>query len=375
MVRYSAERAVHSSGDVSWVVIDEDWGLHEDGVHYLTALSAAGHSINTQRAYAGRIARFLSWCADEHVDYRTISLKDLIRYKRALQATARPGSKRHEPQLIVGKTVDQHLIALCGFLRHCARSGRIPEATANQLSEPRSLHLLPQGMPLGESSSPPIVRARLLRANTVERPIHVLDDADVDAIVGVIHNVRDRFLFHLLLETGLRIGEALGLRREDMHLLPDSRSLGCAVTGAHVHVRRRRNPNGALAKSRKARHVPVTADLVGLYAVYQAERDRVAEAEANDMVLVNLYREPRGAAVSYSNVRDLFQSLQKRSGVRVHPHALRHTAATNWLRNGVDRDVVQRILGHMSPHSMSMYRDVSSTEMRAAVEKAARTRS
>jgi integrase/recombinase XerD len=37
----------------------------------------------------------------------------------------------------------------------------------------------------------------------------------------------------------MRIGEALGLRREDMHLLPDSRVLGCRHEGPHVHVRRR----------------------------------------------------------------------------------------------------------------------------------------
>ena len=48
----------------------------------------------------------------------------------------------------------------------------------------------------------------------------------------------------------MRIGETLGLRREDLHLLHSSRSLGCAVPGPHLHVRRRMNQNGALAQSR-----------------------------------------------------------------------------------------------------------------------------
>jgi hypothetical protein len=38
-----------------------------------------------------------------------------------------------------------------------------------------------------------------------------------------------------------------GLRRCDIHLLPDSRVLGCEVPGRHLHVVRRDNPNGAWA--------------------------------------------------------------------------------------------------------------------------------
>jgi len=93
----------------------------------------------------------------------------------------------------------------------------------------------------------------------------------------------------LLHDTGLRIGEALGLRREDMHLLPDSRSLGCAVVGAHVHVRRRVNPNRSLAKSRFPRVVPASDDVLAAYGDYQAERSEVVGMSSSDMVLVNLY--------------------------------------------------------------------------------------
>src|SRR6266540_1354098 len=68
---------------------------------------------------------------------------------------------------------------------------------------------------------------------------------------------------------GLRIGEALGLRRADMHLLPDSRGLGCTVVGAHVHVAHRANPNGALAKSRFPRSVPASDAVLASYADYR----------------------------------------------------------------------------------------------------------
>ena len=66
-------------------------------------------------------------------------------------------------------------------------------------------------------------------------------------------SARDRLIVLLLARAGLRRGEAAGLRRSDVHLLADSRLLGCEVPRAHLHVvRREDNPNGAWAKSRPA---------------------------------------------------------------------------------------------------------------------------
>jgi integrase len=48
-----------------------------------------------------------------------------------------------------------------------------------------------------------------------------LTSEQVEAVLGACRRPRERFLVVLLLDTGLRIGEALGLRRSDMHLLPD----------------------------------------------------------------------------------------------------------------------------------------------------------
>ena len=50
---------------------------------------------------------------------------------------------------------------------------------------------------------------------------------------------RDRFLLVLLWYTGLRIGEALGLRRSDLHLVEHSTSLGCDIEGRRAVQRAR----------------------------------------------------------------------------------------------------------------------------------------
>jgi integrase/recombinase XerD len=111
---------------------------------------------------------------------------------------------------------------------------------------------------------------------------------------------------------------------------------------------------------------------VTLYADYVHERDvRLGVGDRNPLVFVNLYRPPLGEAVSYQNVREMFDRLARASGLTVRPHLLRHTAATTWLRQGTSRETVQHLLGHVSPSSMQPYLHPNETDKRAAVERGA----
>ena len=81
----------------------------------------------------------------------------------------------------------------------------------------------------------------------------------------------------------MRRGELCALRRSDVHLLVDSRRLGCEVARAHLHVvRREDNPNEAWAKSRRQPVVPLDFLAVQLFDVYEFERRRVADAANSD---------------------------------------------------------------------------------------------
>ena len=96
------------------------------------------------------------------------------------------------------------------------------------------------------------------RLHEPERPVDRAADADIVALLGACRSARDRLIVLLMARAGLRRGEVLGLRRSDVHLLADSRGLGCEVARAHLHVvRREDNPNGAVAKSRRQRAVPL----------------------------------------------------------------------------------------------------------------------
>lgn len=360
---FRAERAVSPiDGSEFWVVLDGELVVHPQASAFLRCLYGAGRSPHTIRAYAGRAALFLTWCTVQGTDWRAVELAELARFKHWVEVTpTRFGRARS------GSTTNAILTAVCELLRFCARTGLIEAVVAERLSEPRWLRFTPPGFDAGESGQFRAVRARTLKARPQTSFPEALTREQAEAVLACCRRPRENFLVTLLHDTGLRIGEALGLRRCDMHLLPDSRSLGCTVLGAHLHVRHRANPNGALAKSRFPRTVPTSDAVLTGYADYQNERAVLVGDDGTEMVLVNLYHEPRGAPMTYRAAKGFFDRLALECDFPVRPHMLRHTAATNWVGAGVDLDVVQALLGHASLASTTVYLHARDEDKRRAV--------
>jgi site-specific recombinase XerD len=185
---------------------------------------------------------------------------------------------------------------------------------------------------------------------------------------------RDRFLLVLLWFSGLRIGEALGLRRCDLHLMESASALGCQITGAHLHVVPRENVNGARAKGGRERVVPLAHHVLSYYDLYLDERERCPAAADCDFVLVNLFGVPLGAPMRYSRVAQLFASLSRRAGLArpVTPHMLRHAAGSALTAHG-GLDVAQAVLGHARITSTQIYVHPSAERQREAVDRLAGT--
>jgi integrase len=185
----------------------------------------------------------------------------------------------------------------------------------------------------------------------------VLTAAEVQTILDGCGRLRDRLLFALLYDTGMRIGEALGLRHNDI-----------AAAEQEVTVRRRDNDNGARAKSATSRTIPVSAALIRLYADYL--HDEYGDLDS-DYVFVNLWGRPRGHPLTYAGVYDLVRRLRRRSGLDFDPHWLRHTAATRMLRDGIGIEVVAQLLGHANvTTTAAIYGHLTVEDARRVLEQA-----
>lgn len=361
-----------SNESTVWVITDRTYRLHMEGSAFLAGLRDLDRSPNTERTYASRTALYLSYCAAVELDWSRITIPELKIFLHWLTEMPLPPRGR-KPQLEarfrLESTANAIVTTVCEFLRFGKGYGWVPAEVADVLSEPKYLRFLPKGMDPGEDGQHRTVMTKVVKYRISEPGLEWLTSDQVEVLIQLAHRARDRFLLALMGCTGIRIGEALGLRREDMHLLSDSRALGCQISGPHIHViRRRRNANGALAKSRLPRSIPVTAEVVGFYAEAQFERAAVPEATDGDMVFVNLFRGVLGRAMTYSAVKDMFDRLARRAKFAARPHMIRHGVATRWIRSGVDPDVAQDLLGHVSSSSMSPYLHTTDRDKRDAVE-------
>lgn len=176
-------------------------------------------------------------------------------------------------------------------------------------------------------------RTRRIRLRTQRRIPDTLDDEEIAAIMEACDRLRDRFLFTLLAESGLRIGEALGLRHSDID-----------AAARLVTVVPRMNSNRARAKA-GGRQVPVSARVIRLYAEYL--HSEYGDLDC-DYVFVNLWSGPIGGPLTYATVYDLVCRIRERTGIMFGPHTFRHTYATELLRRRVAVEVVQHLLGHAS---------------------------
>ncbi|MFF3403040.1 tyrosine-type recombinase/integrase [Streptomyces sp. NPDC002659] len=337
----------------------------------------ADRSINTERTYAGRVALYLSYCADHGLDWKKPGLPWMARFLHWMvdePLPAKGAKKPVEDRFRDKKTANKIMTTVCGFLQFCRQQGWVSAEMVAQLSEQKYLSYLPPGYDPGEEEQFRMMRAKAIKFDVAVGGYEWLNPEQFATLISLTRHARNRFLVALLGATGMRIGEALGLRREDMHFLANSVGLGCQIAGPHIHVRRRRNSNGALAKARMPRWIPVTAELVTYYADYTFERDQVVEAADSDMVFVNLFKAPLGRAMTYHNAKDLFDRLAKQAGFPARPHMLRHTAATTWIRNKTPRDVVKNLMGHVAESSMEPYVHATDEDKRVAVERVAALR-
>ncbi|MGH8886657.1 MAG: tyrosine-type recombinase/integrase [Egibacteraceae bacterium] len=180
-----------------------------------------------------------------------------------------------------------------------------------------------------------------------------LSVVEVATILSACARLRDRFLFALLAETGMRVGQALGLRHADFV----SRRREVSI------VPREDNVNGARAKTRTVTTVPVSTPLVRLYSDYM--HIEFGELDSG-YVFVNLWAEPVGRPLRYQSVAKLVTRLRAATGIAFTPHLLRHTRATELIRAGVPIEIVSRMLTHRSVTTTSeTYLHLSVEDVRA----------
>jgi integrase len=205
-------------------------------------------------------------------------------------------------------TVNRKLAAVAAFYDFHHRQSGV--RVAERLRAPS--HRSGQGSfkPMLYGFAPQRPRGRPGRLHRRRRVPRVLSLSQVEAILRAQRRVRDRFLFALLFQTGMRVGQALGLRHEDIVTWENRIEIVC----------RKDNVNGARGKGGEG-SVPVTGALMRLDAEYMHVEYGSLDS---DYVFVNLWGGRVGRPLTYATVNDILVATRRAVGFHFTAHWFRH---------------------------------------------------
>lgn len=175
----------------------------------------------------------------------------------------------------------------------------------------------------------------------------ISDTADLPDVSGRPHDATTLLAVSLMVVTGVRVHEVVGIRCSDIDLAGRSLRL--------------------LGKGARERQVFLANEwVVGLTRAYMRTREMIEIDHGR--LLFNLH----GAPLTPAAMRGRLAKSADAAGIssRVTPHMLRHTAATQLIEAGVDIRYIQRLLGHASLSTTEIYTHVSDGALKRVVSEA-----
>lgn len=281
-----------------------------------------GRSLLTVRNYEHYITRFIEHAALKHTS--DITAENIRTFRIFLNRQKGQKVRGQTEGTMKKKTQNYYLIALRIFLKYLAR----------------------QGLPIYPGEN-------IELAKTSTRQIDHLEYHELERMMAISKtHPRNHALMELLFSTGLRVSELCSLNR-DIDLTRDE----CTIRGKGEKLRIVFLSNSAKDAVRTSLSERTDMD----EALFIQQGPRAVKQEQQN---ISLRLTPR-------SVERIVKQIAVQAGVmkKVTPHTIRHSFATDLLRNGADIRSVQIMLGHSNIATTQIYTHVTDNELRNVHQK------
>ncbi len=271
------------------------------------------YSKNTLDAYRRDLQKLLVFYADNHIDYRKVTLEQLDQFA---------GQLREEG--IQARSVARILSGVRSFYRFLTLEKEVEQDPTELLESPQIGKHLPE----------------------------VLSVEEIDSIINVIdvskpEGIRDRAIIEVLYGCGLRISELCNLRISQLYL-----------EDKYIRVK---------GKGSKERLVPIEGVAIDRVREWLVTRMgyKVKPSE-EDYVFVSL---TRGSRLSRISLFVYIKDYAERAGIKknISPHTFRHSFATHLLEGGANLRAIQMMLGHEDISTTEIYMHIDKSKLRTEI--------
>ena len=179
-------------------------------------------------------------------------------------------------------------------------------------------------------------RDKIKVANGSEAEVVVFSEDEVERLLFHLENqeqvaLRDKTLVYILLYAGLRVGELVNLKIQDLDLL----TMSIKVVG----------------KGGKYREVPLKPEVAEIIKEYlESDRKESPYAKSSQLLVTQ-----RSGKMDTDTVNKVLKKLGKSLNMTIFPHKFRHTFCTRLLKKGVDLTTVAKLAGHANIQTTASY--------------------
>ncbi len=355
MGRYFVESSMNNGKEVFWITDAETLKLEPVSSRYLKHKMNEHLSPNTVRSTAMALSYYLSFLNEKELTIQKVfdmPYAEQFEHFSDYLGWLKNGRHCNKVKLPKNNTCNTYLSAVFRFFQFVG----LDEKTGGDLkvlTEKEASYINDVGVRF---------KRMVMHFNGYlpqnEHKSREMDSDSLSILLDSCACLRDRLILMLLAETGMRIGELLGVNYvKDIDYERQA-----------IKVRfREGNTNKARAKNAEYRNAYFSRNTLEMIQGYLAENAELLSQ--TEYLFITLHGKSAGEAMSVDAVYSMLRILKKNTGIETTPHMIRHYFANERRKAGWDILEISTALGHRSIRTTEVYLNVSDEELETAAEK------